>query len=287
MRWTELVVVVVALAASACVAAGGGGVAQANGDAAASADLSAGADIAPDTDTVATADAGKADAAADAVADADADAVADAAADADAVAVADAVADAVSDTAKPDVTADVAPDIAKDVAADIAPDVPPDVAKDTGGPDPFADPNSCGAEKDCKGGQMCIAPGESIGCGMCMNVENPCTSSAVCNKGYVCKPQQCACGGESTCQPGCAIPGMNVPCAIGTFCAPTGECVATVCMQVEPPGADKNCPPNFVCTNPGNPKCQRKPCTGSSQCQGACVKGFCYDKAGFCSYPPP
>ncbi len=142
----------------------------------------------------------------------------------------------------------------------------------------------CAAEQDCKNAQMCFAPGESMGCGMCFNVPDPCQSDAACGKGQICQPTPCACGGESSCQAGCALPS---DCKEGTFCAPDGNCVADVCKIVDPPGKDPSCKPNFVCLNAANPHCQRKTCATSADCQGACVKGLCYSEPGFCSYPPP
>ena len=157
---------------------------------------------------------------------------------------------------------------------DTSADVPP---KESG----YGGP--CSAETACKL-PSCIAPGQSPGCGICKQVEEGCTADSDCAKGgvkLVCKKVTCACGGESACQPGCE---SNAECATGQFCAPTGKCVALVCKKL---GEDPSCPPNFVCQDAANPKCQRKACTASSACKGACVNGFCHDKAGTCMPPPP
>jgi len=168
---------------------------------------------------------------------------------------------------------------------DTAPDSVDAKTADTG---PAADVNwpdgKCASEQACKNAQKCFAPGESMGCGMCFNVPDPCQSDAACGKGQICQPTPCACGGESSCQAGCTLPS---DCKEGTFCAPDGNCVADVCKIVDPPGLDPSCKPNFVCVNAANPHCQRKTCATSGQCQGACVKGLCYGEPGFCSYPPP
>lgn len=169
-----------------------------------------------------------------------------------------------------------APDIASpDTGPDTGPDLPPKESE-FGGP--------CSAETACKF-PSCIAPGQSPGCGICKQIEDSCQTDADCAKAgaiQVCKKVTCACGGESACQDGCV---GNDACAEGQFCAPTGHCVALVCKKVGQD--DASCPANFECQDPANPKCQRKACTASSQCKGACVKGFCYDKPGTCMPPPP
>ena len=274
----------VLLAAGCTAAAGGSGAAGPAADstpgdlAAADSAADAASEVAGDTAVVAdTQFDGSTDAGADSAPEAANEVGKDSAAELPPEVTGEIASETVADIGKPDAPPADAP----------PPDAPPTDAKpaDTTA-NPFADPNSCGAEQACKNGQMCIAPGQSIGCGMCMKVENACEANSACEKDYVCKPQKCACGGESTCQPGCTVAGSE-KCPLGTFCAPTGACVADVCLVVNPPGADKNCPANFVCENPGNPKCQRKKCQNSAECAGACVGGLCYDKAGFCSYPPP
>lgn len=174
----------------------------------------------------------------------------------------------------------------KDAAvADAAPDSADAKTADTGSAADVSWPDGkCASEQACKNAQICFAPGESMGCGMCFNVPDPCQNDAACGKGQICQPTPCACGGESSCQAGCT---MASDCKEGTFCAPDGNCVADVCKIVDPPGKDPSCKPNFVCTNAANPHCQRKTCATSADCQGACVKGLCYSEPGFCSYPPP
>ncbi|MBM4344577.1 MAG: hypothetical protein FJ100_14525 [Deltaproteobacteria bacterium] len=272
--------VFLAVLACACGTGGGGG-GSATADAtpdvavdAASADTSAVDGKTGDATTTETVAEVAADAGAE-VGDATAaEAVADVPVDAGAADAGDTAADG------PKEVADVAP-------ADVA---PPDIAAIDTGMDAKTEvaapkDGQCTAEVGCKNAMMCIAPGESIGCGMCMKVETSCDSDAACNPpDTICKPLKCACGGESTCQPGCK---STAECAEGFFCAPTGKCVEDVCKVTDPPGADKSCKPNFVCKNPANPHCFRKQCQASSECEGYCVKGLCYSAPGQCSYPPP
>ena len=166
-------------------------------------------------------------------------------------------------------------------AAETKAEVTPDTAADVA---PIG-PNQCSSEQPCNG-KMCLAPGQTMPCGMCFKVDGGgCTADKECSPpATVCKPQKCACGGESTCQPGCKV---AADCAEGFFCAPTGKCVEDVCLVVDPPGKDKSCKPNFVCKNPSNPHCFRKTCTQSSECQGHCVGGLCYAEPGACIFPPP
>ncbi len=273
------------MAACSC----GGGAAGANGGTATD------ATVAADTDS-GTADAksvdnGSVDAAADIAVDAavvettlsDAsplEVAADVPVDADA-------ADVLAEIGAAEVTTDVAKEVADIAAAEVT---PPDAVAADSAADAKAEvvapkEGQCASEVSCKNAMMCIAPGESIGCGMCMKVETACDSDASCNPpDTICKPLKCACGGESTCQPGCKV---AADCAEGFFCAPTGKCFEDVCKVTDPPGADKNCKPNFVCKNPANPHCFRKECKASSECEGYCVKGLCYSAPGQCSYPPP
>lgn len=237
-------------------------------------------DSAPDTAADASADA-KPDAGTDAALDSAPDSAPDAAPDSAPDAATDSAADSAPDSA-PDAVADAVKDAvadatAKDAVAEIAADAAKEIA--------LPGPEECSAEQDCKNAKMCIAPGEFIGCGMCFKPEDTCASDKDCAPpATICKPAKCACGGESTCQPGCKV---AADCPEGFFCAPTGQCVEDVCLVTDPPGADKNCKPNFVCQNPANPHCYRKKCATSAECQGFCVKGLCYSGAGTCSYPPP
>ena len=145
----------------------------------------------------------------------------------------------------------------------------------------------CSAEQQCLN-FPCIAPGQFVGCGMCQKVQDACTSDAECAAAgdkFICKPVICACSGESACTPGCT---KNDECKTGEFCAPTGKCVALVCKKIG--DDDASCPANFTCADPGNPKCERKPCVATTDCAkwlGTCVNGHCHSKPGQCLPPPP
>ena len=195
------------------------------------------------------------------------DALADVAQQVDTVIVTD-----VADVADLLATIDVAPDAGPDIAPEIGVDAFPDTATIDDG---------CHVGTDCKNGAMCFAPGESIGCGICFSPQETCASDADCKSAgatFICKPVHCACSGEHQCVQGCQ---SEADCAAWQFCAPNGNCVNDVCLQT------KDCLPNFECTPPGNPHCNRKACQADAECAGYCVKGFCYDAEGFCSFPPP
>ncbi len=289
IRQFLLAVAAVACGCTSGASGSGGGTGSSDADAAVEVTADAGATEATSGDAASgdvaaetAQDAGVTETAADAQLDLAAEVASDAG-----------VADVVADIAKE--VADAAAADAADVVKEVADVAPVDVAPvDAGTSDSAADTKAevaqpkdgqCTTEFNCKNAMMCIAPGESIGCGMCFKPENTCDSDAGCNPpATICKPLKCACSGESTCQPGCKAAS---DCAEGFFCAPTGKCVEDVCKITDPPGADKSCKPNFVCKNPANPHCFRKECTASTECEGFCVKGLCYSAPGQCSYPPP
>lgn len=138
----------------------------------------------------------------------------------------------------------------------------------------------CSAETPCPSdGTMCFAPGESIGCGICMDPPEgtTCDGDASCGDGQICEPVACSCSGLSTCVAGCDA---ATDCGLGRACA-TGahpRCEAVTC------DATHACPADFDCASG---RCARRACTASATCDGTCVKGQCYATPGFCSYLPP
>jgi|GEM_PF-1260620 len=145
-----------------------------------------------------------------------------------------------------------------------------------------ADPR-CRTPADCPSGQMCLAPGESLPCGMCYEPENTCASDPDCPEGAVCElvTGGCACYAATQCIPACNLP-ASLACAVGQTCAANGHCVDTPCS------ADADCPWLFACVGGEAPVCGRKACSVDDECGGGrCVEGACHDQLGSCLFPPP
>ncbi len=196
-----------------------------------------------------------------------------------------------------DVAADVQ-DVAsgKDAVAEIASQ---DVGKDSAGTDASSSPDiaaskdvsvgdgQCTTEQACKSSTgMCKSPGASFGCGICFPGPSTCQASADCQPGEVCKAKACSCDGANACQPGCKSDAECDQSAIGQVCGADGECKPVACKTVN---QDADCPTDFECLlgTSGAAMCMRKGCSASSQCQGVCVNGSCYDQPGTCGFPPP
>ncbi len=116
---------------------------------------------------------------------------------------------------------------------------------------PFCPPPSCPGrcrdQNDCISVEFCFAPGQQIGCGICIQPSMSCTSDGQCGPGQVCEVAPCTCDGR-------------IPCG--------------------------SCPPHFLC-DPAGWGCTRQTCNTDFDCGvGFCVDGGCYDSLGFCSYPP-
>lgn len=138
-------------------------------------------------------------------------------------------------------------------------------------------PGQCRVDADCTGpAESCLPPGVSPGCGACMNVDMPCADDMACaGANEICEPAQCACGGEKVCKLGCL---SDMECGNGQACEML-RCVGKPCMD------DTVCPMNYGCS--ADKRCARKPCSSDGDCQGICVQGACYDKAGTCTPPVP
>jgi hypothetical protein len=137
----------------------------------------------------------------------------------------------------------------------------------------------CRSNDDCaSAGALCLAPGESPGCGVCKQATFPCSADADCaarGPSAICDLDPCSCDGQKSCVTGCPD---GVSCGPGQFCTADHRCANNVCT----PG-DQSCLPDFVCGSDGH--CTRKPCTTGADCDGACVKGFCYLRPGTCTPP--
>lgn len=196
---------------------------------------------------------------------------------------ADAGADILADTDGADTVTATDAQLDAPTSADSAADVEPDGAEVADAAFDVSVPSGkCTAEVDCKGsGEFCLAPGAFGGCGMCWKPTETCATDAECaavEPGNICiwRPQSCACGGETTCQPGCET---DAACAAGEVCDAQLRCVAKPCDN------DLSCPAQFECVAGA---CARRACAASSTCAvGFCVTGACFDEPGTCDLPKP
>ena len=141
-------------------------------------------------------------------------------------------------------------------------------------------PAGCHSPSECSGGQECVAPGASAGCGVCM-AGTDCSSDTQCPSGQVCDHAPCVCTSSGrACIPGCK---SATDCGEGQSCSATHHCVPTPCT-----GATQ-CPMYFACVfTPDGGQCTRRTCASDSEClPGWCVDGACYGWLGRCSWPPP
>jgi hypothetical protein len=123
---------------------------------------------------------------------------------------------------------------------------------------------------ECTGGQECVAPGQSPGCG---TPPLPCTSDLDCGTGAVC--EMTACG--AACIPACTA----------NSC-PTGEVCSNQHCRPQPCDGGHACPQYFVCAlAQSSSQCLRQTCAADKDCSGGfCVDGACYGGLGVCTYPP-
>ncbi len=158
---------------------------------------------------------------------------------------------------------------------------------DDGTPDTTAVPTPipegmCRNDNDCTQAQICLAPGEFAGCGICYLPENTCSSPSDCTDGYVCAPDTspCLCAPADVCQASCQTTG----CSDGERCGSSGLCETISCTE-----GTFSCPTLTTCTAgaPGD-GCVRWSCSTDVQCGegNACVEGHCYETYGTCSYLP-
>ena len=139
----------------------------------------------------------------------------------------------------------------------------------------------CHDQSECSGGQECLAPGASAGCGICKQGDG-CTSDGDCAPGEICGFDPCVCTGNGmSCGPGCSQTG----CPDGQVCNQTDHCADIPCSDTS------QCPTFFTCIfppGPGNPHCQRMGCGHDADCGagGYCVQGQCYSTLGTCTFPP-
>jgi hypothetical protein len=141
----------------------------------------------------------------------------------------------------------------------------------------------CHTPADCPNGEMCLAPGEKLPCGMCFEPENTCAADPDCPEGTVCElvTGGCTCYAATQCVPACNLP-ASTACPVGQACADSGRCVDQPCS------ADADCPWLFACVGVQAPVCARKACFLDDECGGGrCVEGACHEQLGSCVFPPP
>jgi hypothetical protein len=116
----------------------------------------------------------------------------------------------------------------------------------------------CRATPDCdEAGGVCVAPGGSAGCGVCVDEPDACRGDGDCDGAKVCVPDpqaSCPCDGTPplVCAPAC---GGDGDCTRGERCADDGRCVRPSCAS--------DCGDDY------------------------CVLGGCYDERGSCQLPRP
>lgn len=158
-----------------------------------------------------------------------------------------------------------------------------DLARDLP-PSPDLPASACTSERACRGGELCLAPGEPRGCGVCRRPDpmEVCQSDAECKArgaSLICVPGTCVCNGERVCVVGCLA---QADCPEGTYCAAGNRCAPRPCALPD------DCPRDFRCAIPdGGGRCERRACALSSDCPSFCVKGQCYSAPGTCSLPAP
>jgi len=165
----------------------------------------------------------------------------------------------------------------------------------TGAPDASADKpratmgTPCRSQDDCgpPGGMflMCLAPGESSGCGTCRMGPGDCSTDADCVRDggstggtMICDSapsSYCYCYGAMICVVGCRT---NADCSSGQACNPSHSCQNT-CVA-----GGGTCPANYSCGASGF--CQQNSCTSDSECSGFCVNGWCHQTLGTCEPIP-
>jgi hypothetical protein len=140
----------------------------------------------------------------------------------------------------------------------------------------------CHGEKQCEGGQSCVAPDDPPSCGICMEPETICEGDVDCADlpGTVCDIPVggCFCEPIPQCVPACT----EQSCAEGESCV-EGHCIATPCATAG------DCPSHFECVTDASGACARTSCAADADCGagGFCVNGRCYGQPGLCQYPVP
>ncbi|HVR18678.1 MAG TPA: hypothetical protein VMS65_03245, partial [Polyangiaceae bacterium] len=139
--------------------------------------------------------------------------------------------------------------------------------------------DACTNERPCLGRfapARCIGP-EDRECGGPAPPPDECSEDADCvaiGDPVICEPNgHC---GMRQCVPGCLSDG---DCGQGTVCGSGHRCEPKPCTNAAA------CGPNFECTLEG--LCERHRCLSTTNCEGYCVNGRCYDAPGQCRYPLP
>jgi hypothetical protein len=131
----------------------------------------------------------------------------------------------------------------------------------------------CTTERACvadRSGIRCYAPDESV-CAGPAPPQDECNADADCTPAdgpMICEPAgHC---GMTKCVPGC-IDAMD--CEEFQECSAESRCTPKACAANDTCGADHACVSGI---------CTRRKCESSSECEGYCVKGSCYDTPGSC-----
>jgi hypothetical protein len=150
---------------------------------------------------------------------------------------------------------------------------------------------NCHSNADCKVGYECSPGGATVGCGICVAPQYPCSidsDCAVIGDAAPAQPMVCGPGGGCTCpvggKSGNCIPACKGPsdCGADEACASSGHCVVKPCTS------DADCPSasnvDYACSAAGT--CGVKPCKTDADC-GAhyCVNSTCYPQPGMCTPP--
>jgi hypothetical protein len=146
----------------------------------------------------------------------------------------------------------------------------------------------CRSQSDCGPSSTllyCLAPGESVGCGMCRTGQSECASDSDCAS------DGGATGGRKICDVApswyCYCRSTVMLCIVGCRSnadCPSGQgCNASHACQQACTSGDDSCGADYACSTAGF--CERKTCTGDAQCSVACVNGKCYGSLGACQAP--
>jgi hypothetical protein len=142
-------------------------------------------------------------------------------------------------------------------------------------------PTCCHAQSDCGStvDLVCLAPGGTLGCPICMQGTSTCTVDTDCGGGLICDPIACSCNNATACVPGCS----TGQCPEGQECGNGAHprCVAQGCNAAYP------CPAAFDCQSN---QCVRRQCNVDADCGDHgllyCVDGACYSSLGACTPQP-
>jgi hypothetical protein len=141
----------------------------------------------------------------------------------------------------------------------------------------------CRSDGDCERDmESCHGPGDPMNCGICRQLEQPCTEDSDCEGERVCDfgREGCPpCDWGKECVAKC---GGTAGCREGETCDEAGHCVDKPCAN------DQDCPELFLCNSSAEaPVCKRRSCQDDAGCPagGHCVNGTCWPTFGSCMLP--